>query len=230
MLQPYEPVMITTPSSLMSMASTLVSSQMLLIISPPLPMIFPMYLVGTVTLWIWGANSERAPAGGGLAFSISPRMCTRPLLAASSAWRSTARVMPSTLMSIWNALMPAPSPATLKSMSPRASSLPRMSVRMMASSPLDASPRIRPMAMPATFLVMGTPASCSAKHPAHTVAMELEPLLSVMVDSSRTVKGKSLALGITGISARSARLPCPISRRVTAPMRPVSPTEEGGKK
>jgi hypothetical protein len=35
------------------------------------------------------------------------------------------------------------------------------------------------MAMPATFLVMGTPASCSAMHPAHTVAMELDPLLSM---------------------------------------------------
>ena len=77
---------------------------------------------------------------------------------------------------------------------------------------------------------MGTPASWSARQPAHTVAMDDDPLLSVMVLSSRTTNGNSSSLGMTGMSARSARFPCPISRRFAAPTRPVSPTLEGGKK
>jgi|TARA_B110000114_G_scaffold182636_2_gene222313 hypothetical protein len=81
-----------------------------------------------------------------------------------------------------------------------------------------------------TNLVMGTPASCSARHPAHTVAMDELPLLSVMVLSRRTVNGKSASDGIIGASARSAKFPCPTSRRFAGPMRPVSPTDEGGKK
>ena len=79
-------------------------------------------------------------------------------------------------------------------------------------------------------LLMGTPASWSARQPAHTVAMDDDPLLSVMVLSSRTTNGNSSSLGMTGESARSARFPCPISRRFAAPIRPVSPTLEGGKK
>ena len=58
---------------------------------------------------------------------------------------------------------------------------------------------------------MGTPASCSARHPAHTDAMEDDPLLSVMVLSRRTVNGNCSSGGMMGASARSARLPCPTS-------------------
>ena len=77
---------------------------------------------------------------------------------------------------------------------------------------------------------MGTPASCSARHPAHTDAMEDDPLDSVMVLSSLTVNGNCSSLGMMGASARSARLPCPTSLRFAAPTLPVSPTDEGGKK
>ena len=41
--------------------------------------------------------------------------------------------------------------------------------------------------------------------------------------------GNSSTLGSTGISARSASAPCPISRRLGEPTRPVSPVENGGK-
>jgi hypothetical protein len=41
-----------------------------------------------------------------------------------------SRVTPVILMSIWSAVMPSREPATLKSMSPRWSSAPWMSVRM----------------------------------------------------------------------------------------------------
>ena len=83
-------------------------------------------------------------------------------------------VMPLTLMSIWIAVMPSVVPATLKSMSPRASSMPWMSVRI---AYLPASPPvIRPMATPATGALIGTPASISASVLPQTLAIEVEPL------------------------------------------------------
>ena len=87
-----------------------------------------------------------------------------------------------------------------------------------------------PIATPATRAASGTPASSMAKHPPHTDAMDDEPLDSVMVDSTRTVYGNASVGGTAGASARSASVPCPISRLPGAPTRPVSPTEHGGKK
>ena len=63
-----------------------------------------------------------------------------------------------------------------------------MSVNTMASWP-GASGKTRPIATPAIGCFSGTPASCSAKQPAQTVAMELLPLLSVMVLSKRMEYG-----------------------------------------
>jgi len=60
---------------------------------------------------------------------------------------------------------------------------------------------------------MHAPASSMAKQPPHTEAMELEPLLSVMVLSTRTVYGNTSWGGMMGSSARSASSPCPSSRR-----------------
>lgn len=51
-----------------------------------------------------------------------------PGQAASCINRGTGLVL--TLMSIWKAVTPASPPATLKSMSPRASSEPRMSLKI----------------------------------------------------------------------------------------------------
>ena len=51
-------------------------------------------------------------------FAISPRMCSRPARAWSSALLMISEVMPVTLMSICSAVMPCAVPATLKSMSP----------------------------------------------------------------------------------------------------------------
>ena len=67
-------------------------------------------------------------------------------------------VMPAILMSICSEVMPSAVPATLKSMSPRWSSSPRMS----ESTAKPSSSRIRPMAMPLTGFFSGTPASISA--------------------------------------------------------------------
>src|SRR5437588_604844 len=67
--------------------------------------------------------------------------------------------MPLILISICSAVTPSAVPATLKSISPRASSMPWISLRM-AHLPLRSpSPVIRPMATPATGAEMGTPAS-----------------------------------------------------------------------
>ena len=64
-------------------------------------------------------------------------------------------VMPAILMSICSEVTPCSVPATLKSMSPRWSSSPRMSESTAKLLPS----LIRPMAMPATGRFRGTPAS-----------------------------------------------------------------------
>ena len=92
-------------------------------------------------------------------------------------------VMEVILMSICRAVTPCSVPATLKSMSPRWSSSPRMSV----STAKPRSSLIRPMAMPATGRASGTPASISASELPHTVAMEELPLLSVISLTTRIV-------------------------------------------
>ena len=84
------------------------------------------------------------------------------------------------------------------------------------------------MAMPATERVIGTPALSMLSVPPHTDAMEDDPLLSNVSETTRTVYGNSSLLGMTRSSARSARWPWPTSRR-PVPRRPVSPTENGGK-
>ncbi len=87
-------------------------------------------------------------------------------------------------MSICVAVMPSFVPVTLKSMSPRWSSSPRMS-ESTAQRPVSES-EIRPMAMPDTGFFIFTPASISASVPAHTVAIDDEPFDSRMSDTMRT--------------------------------------------
>ena len=92
-------------------------------------------------------------------------------------------VMPSILMSICSAVTPCGVPATLKSMSPRWSSSPRMSVSTANFPPF----LTRPMATPATGAFSGTPASMSASDEPQTLAMELEPFDSVISETTRRV-------------------------------------------
>src|SRR5919202_5927828 len=120
--------------------------------------------------------------------------------------------------------MPSEVPATLKSMSPRWSSTPAMSVSTTYSSPS----LIRPMATPATGALIGTPASISDSDEPHTEAIDDDPLDSKMSDTPRMVYGNSSVLGTTGTSARSASAPWPMSRRFGPRMNPASPTENGG--
>ena len=53
----------------------------------------------------------------------------------------------------------------------------------------------------------------SARDDPHTVAIEDEPFDSRMSETMRIVYGKSSYAGSRGWMARSARFPCPISRR-----------------
>ena len=85
------------------------------------------------------------------------------------------------------------------------------------------------MAMPATGVLIGTPASISERLEPHTEAIDDEPLDSRMSETTRIVYGKSSVVGTTGTSARSASAPWPMSRRLGPRMKPASPTEKGGK-
>src|SRR2546430_16436903 len=83
--------------------------------------------------------------------------------------------------------------------------------------------------MPATGAFSGTPADSSDIVDAQTEPIDVDPLEPSASDTCRIAYGNSSRLGSTGISARSASAPCPISRRLGAPTRPVSPVEYSGR-
>ena len=85
------------------------------------------------------------------------------------------------------------------------------------------------MAIPATADPTGTPASINARDAPQIVAIDDEPLDSRMSETTRDVYGQSSSFGITGPRERSARAPCPISRRPGPRRNRASPTENGGK-
>ena len=119
-------------------------------------------------------------------------------------------------------------PQTLKSMSPRWSSSPRMSLRGCAYLSLPSV--MRPIAMPAT-----------GRLDRHARVHERErsrrrPRPSTTSRSTRASRrrcgsctGTSPAPGSSAASARSARAPWPISRRPGPRIGLVSPVEKGGK-
>ena len=104
-----------------------VSSWIELIILPLGPMTSPILSTGTLIVMIRGANGLIS-AGSSIASRMTSRMVSRAPRAWRSAAPSTAAGIPSSLVSSWSAVMMSLVPATLKSMSPNASSAPRMSV------------------------------------------------------------------------------------------------------
>src|SRR5438270_649162 len=104
--------------------------------------------------------------------SIVRRMSRRASRAWSSVPRMIASSMPSIFRSSWMPVMPWPVPAILKSMSPKWSSSPMMSV----SSTKRSGSLTRPIEMPATGSLIGTPASISASVPPHTDAIDAAPV------------------------------------------------------
>ena len=69
----------------------------------------------------------------------------------------------------------------------------------MSLSTTKSSPSlIRPIAMPPICFLIGTPAAIKARDEPHTVAIELEPLDSVISDTNLRVYGKSSFFGNIG--------------------------------
>ncbi len=198
-----------------------VSAWMALMTLPFGPMISPILSAGISKLTIFGAFGETSLRGSGMALAMTSRIERRASFACSRAAARTSAGMPSILVSSWSAVTKSAVPATLKSMSPKASSAPRMSVSVVYLP----SWNTRPMAMPATGALMGTPASISDRVDPQTDAIDVEPFEASTSETSRRTYGNSLIGGITGSSARSARRPWPISRRFGPRMKPVSPVE-----
>ena len=101
-------------------------------------------------------------------------------------------LMPSIFRSSWMPVMPFCVPATLKSMSPKWSSSPMMSVSKVH---LSSDSFTRPIEMPATGLLIGTPAAIRPSVAPQTLAIELEPFDSRMSEITRIVYGNSSGIG-----------------------------------
>ena len=214
----------TVPSSSMLMSAPVIA-MISLIFFPFGPITSPILSTGIWIVMIRGALELTSSRGAGSAASITSRICSRASFACWSAPARTSAGIPDTFMSSWIAVTNSLVPATLKSMSPSASSAPRMSVRV-TNCPSSA---IMPIAIPATGALMGTPASISDSVDPHTLAIDVEPFEASTSDTRRRAYGNSSSVGTTGINARSASAPWPISRRRGEPTRPVSPVENGGK-
>ncbi len=92
-------------------------------------------------------------------------------------------------------------PATLKSISPAKSSASAISDIITDFLPSV----IKPMAIPLTGAVIGTPASISAMHELQVAAIDVEPFWLIISVTERMVYGKSASAGNTGIKAFSAK-------------------------
>ena len=149
--------------------------------TPPLPITSRILSGLILILMMRGAKVESSLREPSIACFMISRICSRASRAWSSATFMISLVIDSILMSICSAVTPFSVPATLKSMSPRWSSSPRMSDSTAKRLPS----LIRPIAMPATCAFIGTPASISARLPPHTEAIEDEPFDSVISDTTR---------------------------------------------
>ena len=65
--------------------------------------------------------------------------------------------------------------------------------------------------MPATGLLIGAPASISARHEPHVEPIDVEPLEDSTSDTTLIAYGNSSFDGSTGTNAFSANAPCPTS-------------------
>ena len=100
---------------------------------------------------------------------------------------------------------------------------------MSESTTKSLSSLTRPIAIPATGALSGTPASIIASEMPQTEAIDDEPFDSVISETTRTTYGNASIVGFTACTPRLARRPWPISRRFGPVKRPASPTENGGK-
>ena len=159
-----------------------VSAMISLIRLPLGPITSPILSTGIWIEMIRGAFSLTSSRGAGIASSITSRIWKRASRACFSAFASTSPGRPVTFMSSWIAVTNSRVPATLKSMSPSASSAPRMSVRVTYWP----SSAIMPIAIPATGALIGTPASISENVDPHTRAIDVEPFELRTSETSRS--------------------------------------------
>ena len=173
------------------------------IVAPPLPITSRILSESILTVVIVGALADSSLRASGSTAFICSRMVKRAVFALPKAISMISSVIPSILISICKAVMPSSVPATLKSISPKWSSSPRMSVRTANLSPSFT----KPIAIPATGALIGTPASINAKEAPQTEAIEDEPLDSVISDTTRMVYGNSSKVGIMAWIPRRAKRP-----------------------
>jgi len=88
---------------------------------------------------------------------------------------------------------------------------------------------IRPIAIPATGFLIGTPASIKDNVEPQTDHIEVDPPDPKHSDTVLILYGNSSLEGIIGINAFSANFPCPISLLPTNLIVFASHTENGGK-
>ena len=158
------------------------TSTISLITFPPDPITSLILSEGTFIVSILGAWIEKSDVPDKAVF-ISFKMWIRPTFAWSNAFSIMSGVIPAILISICSEVIPASVPATLKSISPRWSSSPNISVKTAKSLPC----KIRPIATPATAALSGTPASIIESDAPHTVAIDDEPLDSVISETNLIV-------------------------------------------
>ncbi|CAB5050494.1 unannotated protein [freshwater metagenome] len=139
------------------------------------PITSPILSIGIITVMMRGANGDIS-SGTSIASSMTSRIARRASRACVSAPANTEAGIPSSLVSSCSAVMKSLVPATLKSMSPNASSAPRMSVRATYSVLPSISSEIKPIAIPATGANNGTPALSSESVEAQTEPIDVEPL------------------------------------------------------
>ena len=113
-------------------------------------------------------------------------------------------------MSTWIAVIPSFVPPTLKSISPKKSSKPWISVSITYLS-LFALSVTKPVDIPATGFFIGTPASIKDNVLPHILACEVDPFELRTSETTLIAYGNSSSLGSTGTKAFSASAPCPIS-------------------
>ena len=113
----------TCPSSSISIF-TPVASIILFIVFPPLPITSLIFSVGIVRLNTFGAYFDTSFLGSGIAFSItSSIMWSLAILVLSNACLIISYVKPSIFISTCIAVIPSFVPPTLKSISPKKSSM-----------------------------------------------------------------------------------------------------------
>ncbi len=133
--------------------------------------------------------------GSAISFSITSRISNLAFLACANAFFKISLFIPLILISICNEQIPFLVPPTLKSMSPKWSSIPWISVKIVYDfSSLEV---IRPIAIPATGALIGTPAAINDIQPAQIDAWLDDPFDSRISDTTRIVYGNSSSSGIT---------------------------------